>query len=66
MAGFDDPRDSLTIAYYLHYFSRKPPDLNRENPKLLLSNYEDNPTEDSGKSRLRPYQALYINYKEKR
>ena len=26
--------DSLTNAYYLHYFSRKQPDLNWENPKL--------------------------------
>ena len=28
--------DSLTNAYYLHYFSRKQPDLNWENPKLRL------------------------------
>ncbi|MGI8580709.1 MAG: glycoside hydrolase family 13 protein [Chitinophagaceae bacterium] len=26
--------DSITNAYYLHYFSRKQPDLNWENPKL--------------------------------
>jgi oligo-1,6-glucosidase len=28
--------DSLTNAYYLHYFSRKQPDLNWENPKLRM------------------------------
>ncbi len=28
--------DTLTNAYYLHYFSRKQPDLNWENPKLRL------------------------------
>lgn len=32
--------DSLTNAYYLHYFSRKQPDLNWENPKLRHELYE--------------------------
>ncbi len=32
--------DSLTNAYYLHYFSRKQPDLNWENPKLRQEVYE--------------------------
>jgi oligo-1,6-glucosidase len=32
--------DSLTNAYYLHYFSRKQPDLNWENPKLRLEIYD--------------------------
>ena len=32
--------DSLTNAYYLHYFSRKQPDLNWENPKLRQEIYE--------------------------
>ena len=31
--------DSLTNAYYLHYFSRKQPDLNWENPKLRQEVY---------------------------
>jgi oligo-1,6-glucosidase len=31
--------DSLTHAYYLHYFSRKQPDLNWENPKLRQEIY---------------------------
>jgi oligo-1,6-glucosidase len=31
--------DSLTDAYYLHYFSRKQPDLNWENPKLRQEIY---------------------------
>ncbi len=31
--------DSLTKAYYLHYFSRKQPDLNWENPKLRKEVY---------------------------
>jgi len=31
--------DSLTNAYYLHYFSRKQPDLNWENPKLRQEIY---------------------------
>ncbi|SHF85213.1 glycoside hydrolase family 13 protein [Flavisolibacter ginsengisoli] len=31
--------DSLTNAYYLHYFSRKQPDLNWENPKLRSEVY---------------------------
>ncbi len=31
--------DSLTNAYYLHYFSRKQPDLNWENPKLRREVY---------------------------
>ncbi len=31
--------DSLTKAYYLHYFSRKQPDLNWENPKLRQEIY---------------------------
>lgn len=31
--------DSLTDAYYLHYFSRKQPDLNWENPKLRQEVY---------------------------
>ncbi|SEO56830.1 oligo-1,6-glucosidase [Mucilaginibacter gossypiicola] len=31
--------DSLTNAYYLHYFSRKQPDLNWENPKLRKEVY---------------------------
>jgi len=31
--------DSLTKAYYLHYFSRKQPDLNWENPKLRQEVY---------------------------
>lgn len=32
--------DSLTNAYYLHYFSRKQPDLNWENPKLRQEVFE--------------------------
>jgi oligo-1,6-glucosidase len=32
--------DSLTNAYYLHYFSRKQPDLNWENPKLRQEVYK--------------------------
>ena len=32
--------DSLTDAYYLHYFSRKQPDLNWENPKLRHEVYD--------------------------
>ena len=32
--------DSLTNAYYLHYFSRKQPDLNWENPKLRMEVYD--------------------------
>ncbi len=32
--------DSITNAYYLHYFSRKQPDLNWENPKLRQEIYE--------------------------
>ncbi|MDZ7877077.1 MAG: alpha-glucosidase [Saprospiraceae bacterium] len=32
--------DSLTNAYYLHYFSRKQPDLNWENPKLRQEIYD--------------------------
>lgn len=32
--------DSLTNAYYLHYFSRKQPDLNWENPKLRQEIYK--------------------------
>ena len=32
--------DSLTDAYYLHYFSRKQPDLNWENPKVRQEVYE--------------------------
>ncbi|MDN3655224.1 alpha-glucosidase [Ferruginibacter paludis] len=32
--------DSLTNAYYLHYFSRKQPDLNWENPKLRHEVYD--------------------------
>ena len=32
--------DSLTNAYYLHYFSRKQPDLNWENPKLRSEVYD--------------------------
>lgn len=32
--------DSATNAYYLHYFSRKQPDLNWENPKLRNEVYE--------------------------
>ncbi len=32
--------DSLTNAYYLHYFSRKQPDLNWENPKLRFEIYD--------------------------
>jgi oligo-1,6-glucosidase len=32
--------DSLTNAYYLHYFSRKQPDLNWENPKLRMEIYD--------------------------
>ncbi len=32
--------DSLTNAYYLHYFSKKQPDLNWENPKLRHEIYE--------------------------
>ncbi|MCC6459834.1 MAG: alpha-glucosidase [Saprospiraceae bacterium] len=32
--------DSLTNAYYLHYFSQKQPDLNWENPKLRQEVYE--------------------------
>ena len=32
--------DSLTNAYYLHYFSRKQPDLNWENPKLRNEVYD--------------------------
>ena len=31
--------DSVTNAYYLHYFSRKQPDLNWENPKLRREIY---------------------------
>lgn len=31
--------DTLTNAYYLHYFSRKQPDLNWENPKLRQEIY---------------------------
>ncbi|MCB0568696.1 MAG: alpha-glucosidase C-terminal domain-containing protein, partial [Phaeodactylibacter sp.] len=32
--------DSLTDAYYLHYFSRKQPDLNWENPKVRQEVYD--------------------------
>lgn len=32
--------DSLTNSYYLHYFSRKQPDLNWENPKLRSEVYD--------------------------
>ncbi|HXB08168.1 MAG TPA: alpha-glucosidase [Puia sp.] len=32
--------DSLTNAYYLHYFSRKQPDLNWENPRLRKEVYD--------------------------
>ncbi|MDE3236289.1 MAG: alpha-glucosidase [Bacteroidota bacterium] len=32
--------DSLTNAYYLHYFSRKQPDLNWENPQLRKEVYD--------------------------
>ena len=32
--------DSLTHAWYLHYFSRKQPDLNWENPKLRQEVYD--------------------------
>lgn len=32
--------DSLTNSYYLHYFSRKQPDLNWENPKLRKEVYD--------------------------
>lgn len=32
--------DSLTDAYYLHYFSRKQPDLNWENPRLRKEVYD--------------------------
>jgi len=32
--------DSLTNSYYLHYFSRKQPDLNWENPQLRKEVYE--------------------------
>jgi oligo-1,6-glucosidase len=32
--------DSLTDAYYLHYFSRKQPDLNWENPQLRAAVYD--------------------------
>lgn len=32
--------DSLTNAYYLHYFSRKQPDLNWENPQLRREVYD--------------------------
>ena len=32
--------DSLTNAYYLHYFSRKQPDLNWENPKVRNEVYD--------------------------
>ncbi len=32
--------DSVTNAYYLHYFSRKQPDLNWENPKLRKEVYD--------------------------
>lgn len=32
--------DSLTNAYYLHYFSRKQPDLNWENPKARQEVYD--------------------------
>jgi oligo-1,6-glucosidase len=32
--------DSLTNSYYLHYFSRKQPDLNWENPKLRQEIYD--------------------------
>ena len=33
--------DSLTDSYYLHLFSRKQPDLNRENPALRQDFYQD-------------------------
>ena len=32
--------DSTTNSYYLHYFSRKQPDLNWENPKLRKEVYD--------------------------
>ena len=32
--------DSLTNAYYLHYFSRKQPDLNWENPRMRQDFYK--------------------------
>ncbi len=32
--------DSVTNAYYLHYFSRKQPDLNWENPALRMEVYD--------------------------
>ncbi len=32
--------DSMTQAYYLHYFSRKQPDLNWENPRVRREVYE--------------------------
>jgi oligo-1,6-glucosidase len=32
--------DSVTNAYYLHYFSRKQPDLNWENPKLRIEVFD--------------------------
>ncbi len=32
--------DSLTNAYYLHYFSRKQPDLNWENPKVRMEVFD--------------------------
>jgi oligo-1,6-glucosidase len=32
--------DTLTNAYYLHYFSRKQPDMNWENPKLRQEIYD--------------------------
>ncbi|MCG9973229.1 glycoside hydrolase family 13 protein [Christiangramia crocea] len=32
--------DSITDAYYLHYFSRKQPDLNWENPKVRQEVYD--------------------------
>ena len=32
--------DSLTDAYYLHYFSRKQPDLNWDNPRLRTEVYD--------------------------
>lgn len=32
--------DSLTNAYYLHYFSEQQPDLNWENPKLRMEVYD--------------------------
>ncbi len=44
--SFFDPKgeawkyDSLTDAYYLHYFAQKQPDLNWENPKVRQEVYE--------------------------